>query len=88
MPDFSFGPFETSTGRCGYSLMPKLPSLPIPGHGDLPDYDVCLPVNLRPDADRLVRHLHDLPHRRVRYCPWCGNSNVNLSFEGARRFSR
>ncbi|MHC8352940.1 transposase [Pseudomonas sp. RT4P38] len=58
--------------------MPQLPLLPTPGHGDLPDYDVCLPANLRPDADRLIRYLHELPHRRVKYCPWCGHTNLNL----------
>jgi transposase-like protein len=57
--------------------VPQFPALPIPGHGDLPDYDVCLPASLRPDAERLIRYLHALPHRRVRYCPWCGNTNVN-----------
>ena len=65
--------------------MPQLPSLPIPGHDDLPDYDVCLPANLRPDTDRLIRYLHQLPYRPVRYCPWCGNTNVNLQNHSARQ---
>lgn len=50
--------------------------LPIPGHHGLPDYDVCLPANLRLDAERLIRYLHNFPHRRLRCCPRCNNTNI------------
>lgn len=55
-----------------------LSTLPIPGQNDLPDYDVCLPANLRPDANRLIRYLHELPYRRVRYGVWCDSTSLSL----------
>ncbi|WP_222833795.1 hypothetical protein [Pseudomonas sp. SC3(2021)] len=63
----------------------RLPDLPIPGQGDLPDYEVRLPMHLRPDANRLIRYLHELPYRRVKFCPWCSNTNLTCQTHPARR---
>lgn len=58
---------------------------PIPGHDDFPDYDVCLPMHLRPDARRLINYLHELPHRPVRFCPWCDATDLRFRSQPARQ---
>ena len=60
-------------------MMPTRSTPPLSGQDELPDYDVCLPLNLRPVADMFIRHLHELPYRRYRYCPRCDSSEVYLS---------
>ncbi len=60
-------------------MMPIRSIPPLSGQDELPDYDVCLPANLRPVADMFIRHLHELPYQQHRYCPHCDSSNVYVS---------
>ncbi|GEM_PF-5766132 len=60
-------------------MMPKRPIPPLSGQDELPDYYVCLPVNLRPAAVMFIRHLHELPYQQYRCCPHCDSSSVYFS---------